>query len=452
MNTRLLSLLISGLVSCSLAAQVKTPKKSASTKSTATQAGKTKTEASKPSPVSQRSSFDLSVQQLPPLYFGASIAETTKTLADLQDAKKDQYETTAEYQARLEVLRSKPVFNEVKYGDLIALSVQEPILGRNYNADRGLMSLKFKVSTHTGTILAPSGYKPDRSRVILCLNQESTSKKATFSNAYGASVEGTDLNATGWNALMPSYTPSAIEFAMASEDARSMKDATFAAIFVGTLGSREVVESGTSSKATISNPTSFFMLDWSISFDPKELWVYVLETGKVLNKVKIEPTPLSRIGVSLAQESFPLLRFSILAPCSFKEDHKTLGSYPNTISLNTRVAQVPGVTVIVSETSRGVSATDVPWNIDVSMAQYEMATHPLDKTISDREVLGVPAKTMLSKVSNGGHTFIERAATFVLPDYAGRTKLIFVSVKVDAELDQAGSEVERIFNSLSKSR
>jgi hypothetical protein len=59
---------------------------------------------------------------------------------------------------------------------------------------------------------------------------------------------------------------------------------------------------------------------------------------------------------------------------------------------------------------------------------------------------------MLSKVSNGGHTFIERSAAFVLPDFAGRKKLIFVAVKVDAALDQAGSEVERIFNSLSKSR
>lgn len=452
MNIRILSLLVSGLVACSLAAQVKTPKKASSTKPAAAQPTPAKPEVKKPSPVFQEMAFGLAAQELPALYFGAGIQEITKALTDLQNAKKDQYETTAEYQTRLEGLRSKPVFNKVRYEDLIALPIQEPVLERIYNADTGLMSMKFSTSTHIGTVLRPSGYKLDRSRVILRLRQESVRKKATFTNAYGASWEGTDLNATVWSALVPSYTPSAIEFPMAPDEARSLKDSKIASILIGTLSSREVVESGTSSKATISDPTSFFQLDEALAFDPKEVWVYVLETGKVLKKVKVEQTPLSRAGVVLAQESFPLLQFSILAPGSFKDDYKTVGSYPNIININTRVSQVPGVTVIVSETSRGALSTDNSWNLEASMAQYEKATRPLEKTITDREVLGVPAKTMLSKVSNGGHTFIERSAAFVLPDFAGRNKLIFVAVKVDAALDQAASEVERIFNSLSKSR
>jgi len=450
MNIRFLSLLLSCLVSCGLIAQVKSSKKLHSTKSAAAQPSLAKPKDVQPSPVFQETAFDLAIQQLPPLYFGASIPEITKALTNLQNAKKDQYETTAEYEARLDGLRSKPLFSKVQFEDLIALSIQEPVMARTYNADKGMMSLKFETSSDIGTVLQPYGYKLDRSRIILRLREESRSREATFTNAYGATWEGTDLSATTWNAIVPSYTLSAIDFPLPPAEARPLKDAKLASILVGTLSSRVVIRSGTSSKATIDNPTHFFQSDSSFSFDPKELWVYVLETGKVLNKVKIEPSPLSRFGVTLARESSPMLQFSILAPSGFKDDYKTLGSFPNTISLITRVAQVPGVTVIVSESSRGALAADDPWDLDTSMAQYEKATHPMERTISDQEVLGVRAKTMLSKVSNGGHMFIERSAVFVLSDYSRRSKLIFVSVKVDARLDQAGSEVERIFNSLSK--
>jgi hypothetical protein len=439
-----------------LTAQVKASKRTTSAKAAAPQASQVAPKETpkevKPIPVFQENAFDLTVQQLPPLYFGASVSEITKALTDLQNAKKDQYETTAEYQTRFEALKSKPVFNKIRYEDMIALPIQEPVMGRTYNADKGMMSLNVHASSRIGTVLRPSGFKLDRSRIILRLRQESERKKATFTNAYGASWEGTDINATVWNAFVPSYTPSAIDFPLPSDEARSLKDAKLVAILVGTLSSREVVESGTSSKATLKDPTSFFQLDQSVSFDPKELWIYVLETGKVLNRVKIEPTPLSRMGVTLAQESFPLLQFSILTPCDFKDDDKTFGKYPNTISVKTKVAQVPGVTVIVSETSNEAPAGDADMKLEDSMAEYEKGTHPVEKAISDREILGVPAKTMLAKVKNGGHTFIERSAAFVLPDYAGRKKLIFVVVKVDAAIDQAGAEVERIFNSLSKTR
>jgi TonB family protein len=100
-----------------------------------------------PAPAFDTQPFDTSAENLPKRYLGHDLAGLWSALIK-QQAKwqKDKYETTAEYQSRLDKLRRQAAYGKVRYGDLLAFAFgngDQNQLTETYHADLGLLEINF---------------------------------------------------------------------------------------------------------------------------------------------------------------------------------------------------------------------------------------------------------------------------------------------------------------------
>jgi hypothetical protein len=114
-----------------------------------------------PLPVNQ--SFDASLEKLPPLFSGHDIYAVSKAVAS-QITAKGEYETTAQYQARLS--QAKETFGQKLYAFILETSsILEPKIGYDADGERILVELdRGSVSYSSGRdINIKTDYQTERS-------------------------------------------------------------------------------------------------------------------------------------------------------------------------------------------------------------------------------------------------------------------------------------------------
>jgi TonB family protein len=93
--------------------------------------------------------FDASVEKLPPNYIGHSLAALMQILPKWQRAaRKSEFETTADYQSRLNKEKGKPLAGAIRFNSLLAFTVvrnDEEQLTADYDADLGVMTVTLKL-------------------------------------------------------------------------------------------------------------------------------------------------------------------------------------------------------------------------------------------------------------------------------------------------------------------
>lgn len=452
-KSAILALLLVAALPVAAQAKKKAPKKP----DTAPVAPAKPQEPAKPAPVYQQGPFDADAfqQGLPPLYQGIGGQDLVKALAELKKAeKKDEYETKEQYQERLAGLGTKPFLRNIGLGDRVAIACREPLVKRTYDADAGTMAVSLETQETLFTVMDPRDFKVPHSMRIILVERDRKVEDTVFTNAYGASWKGQNVWDREVLAMVPMHVPTVIKFSLSPADAKALKDQNLAALLVGNLKGRAVVESAWSKKASMDNPTDHFSHMNSIVFNPVQVWVYVPETGRVLARETIEPPPLTKAGIEMGLERLSASNLSILSPGEFKVD------YPSAMGSTTRVYTsqtqgIPRVRVVVTETTFHRFSGE-PINLDDYFSSYLKGMEKnkaqfTDKAFSDVMAVGVPAKGMKAKMLIGNMTFEARSLAFSRPNLIKEPTLVSVHIAVDSTIDRAGAEADRILQSLQGS-
>ena len=137
--------------------------------------------------------FDPNVSMLPRHFTGLDLTSVTRALLAQGDLrKKDSFESTAEYAARIQRLDRSPFLGQVRFGDTVAVSFAESGrslwalwsgLSSEYDADQEI----FKVSLRTDHIRDSEGGPYDLTFAAVCTPGESERSQYRAMNGFGAS-------------------------------------------------------------------------------------------------------------------------------------------------------------------------------------------------------------------------------------------------------------------------
>lgn len=407
-------------------------------------------------PVFQEGSFDVASysEGLPPRFMGVGSLELINALADRHgSSKKDEYETTTQFEARLKELKAKPMLRNIRATDMLALLIQEPSFKRAYDADQGVLKVQLVQHPYLGTSLEPSDFKLTKRMLAIELGRETRSEDAVFTNAYGASWKGRDVNEKQGIAILPPHAPTTFQIPLEPIKAKELRDKKLGVLLVGRLKSTNLVTSGTSSKATINSPTDLFILMNSCTYTPQQVWVYVLETGQVLQRVEVVAPPLSKVGIDLGREDLFTEKLSILAPAAFTYSTNAAGTQLHT-TYSAVSPDFPQVR-ITWVSSKQFGKSDPKWNLDGYYSTFTKAFEKAsdgkftDVKFGELEIAGCPAKTMRANLQVGILSYVSCSAVFLRQDSVREEERIAVHVWVDATIDQAEAEANRILQSIA---
>ncbi len=344
---------------------------------------------------------------LPVGFGGVTPAELVTALADLtQRLKKDEYETTVQYNERRTSLLAGPFLRNIATSDRLAVAVTEPQVVRSYDADSGQMKVELTAEQNLGTVLSPAGFRLANSqRAIRGGAKVQDSKNAVFMNAYGAKWEGKEIFAEESLLIVPAYVPTAFTFPLSQDQARALRDSKFAVLVVGKLETRELVESATSAKASVGSPDDVFVLKRACRLAPEEVWVYDVVSGKVLSRTSLRVPALSRQGIELGVESL-LGDYEVLAPSPFlpKTDSQSLGIV-NEIYNAKSSEPVPRLTVTGVITRRGGARArpDLPLALSefVKALEARNSLKLINVREEDAPVAGMLGKQLTARMEGG---------------------------------------------------
>ncbi|MBV8520464.1 MAG: hypothetical protein JO197_23935 [Acidobacteria bacterium] len=235
--------------------------------------------------------FDPSVTSLPA---GFKPADFQAVYRVLSIPPKDEYETTAQWEARK---------NKVPHG-VYAFNAA-PIGPVNYDADTGKFTINLYFDfVHRGRESADGG---------LLVLQRTGKVDGTHqaSNAFGATVTVQSSTWHEWGLILPDqdFGIVALKVAVPVENARAVKD-RLGVLAVATLGPESVPQRMTAETradlhdvtgfnwkdATIDSPTEQETFQYAIDAQLLGLWVYDTQTGEVYGKYDVEGHPLDRSG------------------------------------------------------------------------------------------------------------------------------------------------------------
>jgi len=414
----------------------------------------------------QEEAFDPSVYAngLPQGYRGVAPDELVGALDVLRAAlRKDEYETTAQYEARRAELLARPLLRRIAETDLLAVSLNEPQVSRTYDADQGLMTIHMESMQSLGTILDPSDFMLQSSQIPLRgAFRVRDSTDTVFMNAYGAKWEGKKVYAEDAVLLVPSYVPLSVQFSLPQDVARSLRDSKLAVLLIGSLSSRDLVRSAISAKASVGNPDDLFVLSRACRLRPTQIWVYDVSTGRVLSRTVLNPPPLSKQGIDLGVERF-LDDYVILAPSAFASttDRKPVPgsfSFITTQSYKAKSSEpVPKVTITGVRVT-GSAPDKSPPDLDAALAAFVKALEAragvtlAEAKFGSAPVDGMPGKMVTGRVDAGPVKYSVASRSFVCPDVLRSPELCSVTATIDGTLDSAESELTRIIGSLAREK
>lgn len=258
-------------------------------------------------------SFDINKEKISLPFLGHDVEQLFNTFDARKKAeRKDEFETTEQYQARLRKQAVQPLFGSIA-PDAILAFVMNP--GANYDADSQTLTLSIITSAVWESV------QIDKTRLALSIKQAKPTKEKTMGqNAYGAQVEIEKTYAKAFELAIHNYSsfqmentlpenmrrimerpdmpkpdakfveslkkPSFVQkINMQPEEARVAKD-RITALILARPTTPYISYGAVLRKATFKDPTEFFSQMYYLDVDLLEIWLYDKTTGEIVSKAK----------------------------------------------------------------------------------------------------------------------------------------------------------------------
>jgi hypothetical protein len=254
-----------------------------------------------------KKSFDLSIEKMPTNFLGHNPVEVFKTLEKREiDLQKDEFETTEDYEKRIQILKNKISNDWINHETLFSFipSKQDlKISSFNYNADKQELELEMKLDNFTDS---NNKIDFDDKRKTIELKETNVSKKKyEGKNVYGVSKEVHSKYSNIYSLLInnskdfinvDNLSFDLIKFKINVNPiiAKKIKEldlyghsGQLSFIYIGKVNepftTKGFYNSGT---PTLKTPIEIYKDLNYINFNLTEIWVFNKVTGEILTKIK----------------------------------------------------------------------------------------------------------------------------------------------------------------------
>lgn len=234
--------------------------------------------------------IEIGVPNFPPGFTGYDCKQIASGLAALKP-QKDEFESTEQFQNRLDALLTTPLYGRVTGIDPIILVRRLESSQISYDADRQLMSVSFgrlsnSVDLQTKTPIFIPG--------VVVSSERPTTREYQATNGYGARVNVTEhrrdvcgAGFTNLKAVLISKIDFRASFQAATEEARALKE-TLSVAFVGTLAAPYVAKYFNSIEPTFKSPVSFVEGGPAVAMRLDEVKFFDSSTGRIYASLRVD--------------------------------------------------------------------------------------------------------------------------------------------------------------------
>jgi hypothetical protein len=238
---------------------------------------------SKPSHKYLNGPFEMTIEKIPVPFLGHDIEQVYKAFAMRKNAKeKDEFETTDNYQRRLSMWATKPIFGSVCQDSLLAF-VASPTI--KYDADSQTLTVKIEPS-NVYTILG----KDDNRRWGIPIKRVSTRQKSIKQNAFGVKVQVEEFYNKRFELAINDMEEKKIfylQINMGPVEAKAAKN-KIAVLILAKPVDPYISSGATLINATFNDPTEYFSEIYYIDVNLKEIWFFNKTTGEIIERIKSE--------------------------------------------------------------------------------------------------------------------------------------------------------------------
>ncbi|WP_243374585.1 hypothetical protein [Geotalea sp. SG265] len=233
--------------------------------------------------------IDTSLKKLPPKYFGNDPrAIYTAIEKRLEQAEKNEFETTEQFQKRLEKQNSNPIIGKIKSEGLFAL--QASYVDSKYSADTSEMNVYLHL-----------GYS-QREISLSSIKIDAGSYEGT--NGFGARTIVKNADHEEYAAVPSNYTDFefpyiettgqsiGVKFALNPNEAKIAKN-DMRVLLIAKLTAPLISENQRYHSATFSSPYNGVFSDRYIHINLSEIWIYNQKTGQIYSKIARKVDPIS---------------------------------------------------------------------------------------------------------------------------------------------------------------
>ncbi|WP_234196244.1 hypothetical protein [Pseudacidovorax sp. NFM-22] len=234
--------------------------------------------------------IDIAEPNFPPRFTGYDCGQIASRLAALKP-QKDEFESTEQFQDRLDALLASPIYGAVTGIDPLILAKRLEPSQVTYDADRHVMSVSF------GNLSNSFALQPKAAVFIpgtIIKAERPTTREYAATNGYGARVNVTELRRevcgagfTNLKAFSISKVNFQTSFEVPTEEARTLKERLSLA-FVGTLTAPYVGKYFNSISPTFNSPTSLIETGPAVAMRLDEVRVFDSATGRVYSAVRVD--------------------------------------------------------------------------------------------------------------------------------------------------------------------
>lgn len=251
------------------------------------------------SPDFTSSAFDPTIERLPTRFLGNSLASLINPLtAQRKRWNKSEFETTAEYQARVAALRRSSLIGSLSYESLLAFSIgRHEQLSATYDADLTLLTveLKFETAYMVGSYsdrYYQLTWADTSQRVTSYIGRTAFNRRARVSvyrnNTYYLAMRLNDLK--GISEVKDNYPLGGtltVTFMMPPNEARQFK-ANLRALVIGHLADNPYDDSYENDTPEIDDPYDRHNFSYFFKIIPQEIWFYDISSGMIYAKLSTE--------------------------------------------------------------------------------------------------------------------------------------------------------------------
>jgi hypothetical protein len=269
--------------------------------------------ATEPNTVYSQVPFDLSATQLPPHFTGHDIVALYNAFQKVSSLKRDDYETTGQFEQRAGALRLKPLVGDI--GPKSTLAIVIPVSATvpppydegafsSYDADKRLLTFGLQCSTyHLSSLAAPSPKLRKSAGYSIAVKDDSTiTDGIKGTNVFGATVETSHIHVEKYEilwdngeefrarqsrgvALQPyRIRPAVIQ--AEPEVARRIRDSLRALIVCSAKDELPTFLETTGYSATFDHPTSSLSYKHFLNVTLLAVWFFDANSGNVYGRVQ----------------------------------------------------------------------------------------------------------------------------------------------------------------------
>lgn len=243
--------------------------------------------------------FDLNAEKLPPAFAGTRFAEIFAELTKLKNKfKKDEYETTAQYDARLAALADSSLYGKIKLSSLVGYVLPPGAIETLYNADTQTLNLFLPLQSDGS---AECYVRPERISEYECIaftliEDLKSSSRYVGRNAFGlkkviTKQEFVELGIifSGLQSLKPPAKKNydrgyAADLRVEPNKARTLRSSV-RAILIGNFASPYAVAESRHDTPTMAEPLDITTTFLRVALQLKEVCFFDDSTGEILAKI-----------------------------------------------------------------------------------------------------------------------------------------------------------------------